>query len=131
MPTTQNATPVQWAMAYSASDVIAPQLQPQRIQTLAAYQTGPCNQNKSITRFYNTANTYRRFGIQYCSTSEFTDFNTSSALYGGQLQADQGSSQLVRVYRNTSGSIDNIARLEVTYYVTYKGQKGASSITVA
>lgn len=92
MPTTENATPCQWSLAYSQSDILAPQLPTTRVQTLATYQTGPCNQNKSISRYYNTASTYRRFGIQYCNTTEFQDFNTSSALYGGSLPADAGSS---------------------------------------
>lgn len=92
MPTTENATPCQWSLAYSQSEILAPQLPTTRVQTLATYQTGPCNQNKSISRYYNTASTYRRFGIQYCSTDEFSDFNTSSALYGGSLPSDAGSS---------------------------------------
>ena len=80
--------------------------------------------------------TYRRFGIQYCSTDEFSAFGTSAgpypSLYGSSLLPDQGSSVLVRVFRNQTASSDNtLARLEVTYYITYKGNKGASSLTQA
>lgn len=130
MPTNADASPAQWSMSYSASDILAPALPVARLQTMAAYQTGPCSQEKSISRFYNTANAYRRFGIQYCSTSEFPNFSQSVPLYGGQLQSDQGSSQLVRVFRNGTATTNALARFEVTYYVTYKGQKGASSLTV-
>ena len=97
---------------------------------MATYQTGPCDSSKSISRYFNTANTYRRFGIQYCSTDEYQDFNTSSALYAGSLPADAGSSLNVKVFRNTTESLQKLARLEVTYYVTYKGNKGKSSLTV-
>jgi len=129
MPTTAAASPAQWTIAYSMSDILQPALPVDRIQTMSTYQTGPCSQEKSISRYYNTANTYRRFGIQYCSTDEFADFNTSSALYGGQLLADQGSSQLVRVFRNSSSGVAALARFEVSYYVTYKGNKGTSPLT--
>ncbi len=97
---------------------------------MATYQTGPCDSSKSISRYYNTANTYRRFGIQYCSTDEFNDFNSASALYAGSLPADAGSSVNVKVFRNSTNTEQKLARLEITYYVTYKGNKGKSSLTV-
>ena len=104
---------------------------------MATYQTGPCNQNKSINRFYNTANTYRRFGIQYCNTEEFELFglpgtiaNPLVPLYADSLPVDAGSSVNVRAYRNKDGTINSLARLEVSYYVIYKGQKGVNSLTV-
>ncbi len=97
---------------------------------MATYQTGPCDSSKAVTRYFNTAATYRRFGIQYCSTDEYVDFNTSSALYGGALPADQGSSLNIKVFRNGTDTAQKICRVEVVYYVTYKGNKGASSLTV-
>ncbi len=92
MPTDVDSSPVQWTCAYSQSDVMLATLPPERVQTLATYQTGSCNQNKPISRYYNTATTLRRFGIQYCDTSEFVDGNFGVAppvpLYGEQLQAN-------------------------------------------
>lgn len=43
MPTDVASTPIQWAIGYSASDVMLPALLPERLQTLATYQTGSCN----------------------------------------------------------------------------------------
>lgn len=108
-----------------------PTIVPSRVQTLATYQTGSCNQNKPISRFYNTANTYRRFGIQYCDTTQFNDFGAFPpvALYGNQLTREQGSSVNLKVYRQTAATTANqLGRFQVTYYVTYKGNKGASSL---
>lgn len=77
MPTTSNESPCQWTNTYSASDIMYPGLPSDRLQTLATYQTGPCNQNKSISRYYNTAAAFKRFGIDWCSTSEYTAFGTT------------------------------------------------------
>ncbi len=63
MPTDVASSPVQWTTAYSANEVMLPPLPAVRAQTLATYQTGSCNQNKPISRYYNTATTLRRFGI--------------------------------------------------------------------
>lgn len=131
MPTDVASSPVQWACAYSASDVLLPAIAPDRVQTLATYQTGSCSQTKPISRYYNTTNALRRFGIQYCSTSEFIagDFGTSTDLYGAQLLANTGSSVNLKVYRQTAAISENtIGRLQLTYYVTYKGNKGKSSL---
>lgn len=82
MPTTANASPVQWVTTYSANQVLLPALPPDRAQTLATYQTGSCNQNTPISRFYNTAKTYKRFGIQYCDTSQYAVWDNGVPLYG-------------------------------------------------
>ncbi len=63
MPTDVASSPVQWTCAYSQNEIMLPQIIPARVQTLATYQTGSCNQNKPISRYYNTATTLRRFGI--------------------------------------------------------------------
>lgn len=134
-PTIASATPVQWDLAYSASQVLAPNLQPERLQTLAAYQTGPCVPDKSIKRYYNVARTCRRFGLRFASTDEFPAWDApNQQLYNNQLHADEGSSVLARCYRGTNSSAgtdaaSRLASLQVTYYVTYKGQKGGSSLT--
>ena len=131
MPTSVDNTPVQWVSAYFASDIIAPNLPPARLQTLAAYQTSSCDSAKPITRYYNTKATLKRFGIDYVDTSQFAQFNGSGPLYGTQLPSDQGSSVNVKVYRASSPpgpTAFPIGRLQVTYYVTYKGNKGVSPI---
>ncbi len=129
MPTDVASSPVQWTNAYSANEIMLPALVPERVQTLATYQTGACNQNKAISRYYNTAATFRRFGIQYCDTSQFGDFAGANALYGTQLQPGQGSSVNLKVYRQEASATANVlGRLQVTYYVTYKGNKGRNSL---
>ena len=87
MPTDVASSPVQWTCAYSQNEVMLPQIIPARVQTLATYQTGACNQNKAISRYYNTATTLRRFGIQYCDTTQFGSFGVVPPvpLYGNQL----------------------------------------------
>ncbi len=100
MPTSVESSPVQWAIGYSQNEVLYPAIIPERLQTLATYQTGSCNQNKPISRFYNTAKTYRRFGIQYQTTdAEIGNFLVPGTLYGGSLPVDQGSSVALKVYR--------------------------------
>lgn len=135
MPTDVASSPIQWALGYSASDVIKPTLAADKLQTLATYQTGSCNQNTAITRYYNTSAALKRLGIEYASTEEFNAFGGDNDLYNGQLEVDSGSSVNLKVYRalNTDMAeqtpIRTLARLQVTYYVTYKGTKGSSSLT--
>ena len=84
MPTNEFSSPVQWVSAYSANEILYPNIDSGRAQTLATYQTGSCNQNKPISRYYNTAAALKRFGIQYCDTVEFPNFAVvGSKLYGG------------------------------------------------
>ncbi len=130
MPTNVESSPVQWSIGYSMNEVLYPQIQPERLQTLATYQTGSCNQNKPISRFYNTAKTYRRFGIQYQTTDgEIANFNAPGTLYGGSLPVNQGSSVNLKVFRQTAPNSANVVgRLLLTYYITYKGNKGDSSL---
>lgn len=81
------------------------------------------------------ARTCRRFGLQYCDTAEFGQWSTpGQKLYNDQLHANEGSSVAVRVYRNTKPAPSDtirLATLQVTYYLTYKGTKGGSSLTAA
>lgn len=134
MPTNVDNTPVQWVSAYSASDVIAPSLPSERLQTLAAYQTSSCSQTKPITRYYNTSASLKRFGIEYCSTDELLagNFNGAGPTYGASLLQDQGSSVNCKIFRSSAPIGPTqfaIGRLQVTYYITFKGNKGLSSIT--
>ena len=43
MPTDLTNSPAQWTNAYSMSDILAPILPTDRVQTMATYQTGPCS----------------------------------------------------------------------------------------
>jgi len=61
-------------------------------------------------------------------TTQFSLMQGSVPLYGEQLGANQGSAVNVKVYRQEAGPPRTIGRLQVTYYVTYKGNKGASSL---
>lgn len=130
-PTDVSSSPVQWTCAYSANEIMLPAIAPDRVQCLASYQTGSCSQGRPITRYYNTSNALRRLGIQYCDTQEFNNFGAIPAiqLYGRQLPVNAGSSVNVKVYRQDTAITDNaLGRLQVTYYVTYKGNKGTSSL---
>ncbi len=68
------------------------------------------------------------------NTEEITDFAAIPPvpLYGEQLPVDAGSSTNLKVYRPATnvGVAAQIGRLQLTYYVLYKGAKGTSSLTV-
>ncbi len=51
-------------------------------------------------------------------------------MYNQQLTQNQGSSTNIKVFRPRPNSDDaaQLGRLQVTYYVTYKGNKGLSSL---
>lgn len=71
-----------------------------------------------------------RQGVEWFDTEEFPQFNGSNDLYNDQLLANSGSSTQIGVYRSRVGILtqQQMCRLELTYYVTYKGTKGESSI---
>lgn len=128
--TTPSATPVQWALAYSANNVLNPALTFGPYQSMATYQTSSCTARKPIQRYFSTASTLKRLGIEWCDTNEFLAgkfaASTPVPLYGDQLPVNAGSSTLFKVFRpRTSVSTeDDIGRLQVTYYIQYKGAKG-------
>lgn len=132
-PTDVTNTPVQWTCTYSASKIITPNLQPERLQTLATYQTGGCDPTKPISRYFKTWKAIKRMGIDWAECRNYAqlDSNPPVTTYNGQLPVDQGSSSHIRVYRKrpAAAATGQIGRLEVTYYVMYKGQKGTNSIT--
>ena len=68
---------------------------------MSTFQTMPCNQNRSRTRYYPLSYTKRKLGIDYFSTSEFPDFAGINSLYGDQLPAATGPSLHFKVYRNS------------------------------
>uniref|UniRef100_UPI0040473855 hypothetical protein n=1 Tax=Orrella sp. TaxID=1921583 RepID=UPI0040473855 len=71
-----------------------------------------------------------RQGVEWFSTDEFPEFNTSNPLYNGQLATNAGSSTNIAVNRpvTATGPDAQLARCEVVYYVTYKGAKGVNSV---
>ena len=128
--TTPEATPCQWAMGYSASEILYPQIVAQRLQTLATYQTSSCSAKTPVSRYFRTGAALARQGVEWFATSEFSDFNSSVPLYGSQLVPNTGSSTHIAINRPSSATTtkNEVARVEVVYYVTYKGTKGVSSI---
>lgn len=126
--TTPEATPVQWSLGYSANNVLNPGLLFGPLQSLATFQTSGCSARQPVKRYFKTATTLKRLGIEWCDTREYSDFgqNPPQPLYGEQLPANAGSSTLVRVFRSGTaiGSEQQIGRLQLTYYVQYKGAKG-------
>lgn len=131
--TTPEATPVQWSMGYSNNLVIDPALPPSRLQTLASYQTSSCSAKAPISRYFRLIKAQKRLGIEWCNTSEFTSFsaNPPVPLYNGQLAVNSGASTNIKVFRpSTAVSTKNqIGRIQVTYYVQYKGPKGTNTLT--
>ena len=69
--TTPEATPIQWSMGYSASDCLYPKIVPERLQTLATYQTSSCSATQPISRYYRTGAALARQGIEWFNTDEF------------------------------------------------------------
>lgn len=82
--TTPESTPVQWSLAYSANKVLNPNLTAAPLQTLATYQTSGCSARQPVKRYFRTATTLKRLGIDWCSTDEYVQFgaNPPIPLYG-------------------------------------------------
>ena len=70
-PTSLDATPVQWSAGYSNNSVILPAIQPDRLQTLATYQTSGCDPTKPISRYFRTGAALLRQGVEWFETGEF------------------------------------------------------------
>lgn len=123
-------TPVQWSMAYSASEVLYPRIVAERLQSLSTYQTSSCSARVPISRFFRTGAALARLGIQWFPTEQYLDFGQAAPSYNGQLPTDSGSSTHVKVFRPSTSVTGpaELARLQVTYYVTYKGTKGQNSL---
>jgi len=122
-------------MAYSATDIVYPQITSSRMQTLATYQTSSCSATTPIARYYRTGTALARQGVEWFDTIEYTngdwDASPPVSLYNQQLPPDAGSSTHIKVFRPSTdtGVAATLARLQVTYYVTYKGTKGLGPIT--
>lgn len=72
-PSSVEASPVQWSMAYSPNYNLKPNLQGDTIQSMSSFQTGPCSQNKSITRYFPLSYTKKKLAIDYCDINELVD----------------------------------------------------------
>lgn len=73
-----------------------------RMQTLASYQTGPCSQNRSVSRYYALGYTKKKLGIDYdvCANYALYSAAAATALYGSQLPAGTGPSVHFKIFRN-------------------------------
>lgn len=73
-PTTVDASPVQWSCSYSPNQLIKPDLAFDRMQSMASYQTGPCSQNKSVSRYYALGYTKKKLGIDFDSCTNYVNY---------------------------------------------------------
>lgn len=126
------STPVQFSCAYSPNQLLNPLITPEKLQSLSTFQTMGTTNDKTINRYYSLGYTKKKLGIDYCNTSEYNNFGANSAaLYGGQLPASTGPSLHFKVYRAAvDGNYTRDAcRMQLTYYVRYRGTKGVTDIT--
>ena len=91
-PTTPDASPVSLQLAYSPNEIMNPALAPATMQGLSTYQVMPCNQNRSVNRYFPLGITKSKLGIDYFDTDTYPQFNVESVLYSGQLDAGGGPS---------------------------------------
>ncbi len=131
--TTPGATPVQWSLGYSASSVLNPSLAFGPLQTLANYQTSGCSSMRPVKRYFKIGSTLKRLGIEWSAAADYFEFDSNPPipLYGGQLPVNAGSSSILRVYRSGDATDESaeLGRLQLTYYIQYKGAKGLSTLT--
>lgn len=120
-------------MGYSNNLVLDPALPTERLQTLASYQTSSCSAKSPVNRYFRTIKAQKRLGIEWCDTTEYANFgaNPPVALYNDQLGINSGASTNIKVFRPRTAvaSADQIGRIQVTYYVQYKGPKGLNPLT--
>lgn len=115
--TTPAATPVQWSLAYSANNVLNPALTFGPFQSMATFQTSSCSARTPVKRYFSTATTLKRLGIEWCDTTEVLagkfDATPPVSLYGDQLPVNAGSSTLFKVFRprTATDSVDAIGRI--------------------
>lgn len=98
---------------------------------MTTYQTSSCSARTPVSRYFRTGAALRRLGIEWFQTDSYVDFGTAGPSYGSQLPPDQGSSTHIKVFRpsNATQSDAELGRLQITYYVMYKGTKGLNSLT--
>lgn len=146
-PSSVEASPVQWSMAYSPNYNLKPNLTGDTIQSMSSFQTGPCSQNKSVTRYFPLSYTKKKLAIDYCDINELVDANGTfnpigwnanpttpgaEPLYNGQLPVGTGASCTFRVYRNIPqaqqvGEV-KACRFQLTYYLRFRGIRGRTDL---
>jgi len=75
---------------------------------------------------------YKALGIEWCPCKEWDDFGDHKDTYNNQLLAGSGPSAFYNIRRDDHAGVgvDSFAaRLWVTYFVEYKGQKGQDDIS--
>ncbi len=83
-PTTTDATPLNWTCTYSPNKVFTQQKSAAFCQTMPTYQTGVCNVNKPLYRYYPSWKVMKSLGIDYASTDEYPNWDLPAAdHYGG------------------------------------------------
>lgn len=129
-PTTVDSSPVSLQLSYSPNVLLNPQLDAVKMQSQSTYQIMPCNQNRSVTRYFPLAYTKQKLGIDFFDTDEYTQFGIpDSILYSGQLDGGHGPSLHFKVDRNSTGATSPACRLQITYYVRFRGTKGISDLS--
>lgn len=137
-------------MAYSPNLNIRGNISGAILQSLSSYQTGACNPQHNVERYFPLGYTSKKLGIDYANVSELvtpaggwnpTGFECidpelpsgdfAQALYGGQLPEFTGPSLNVRVYRG--GDTDqfearNACRVQLTYYCRFRGLQGRTDL---
>jgi hypothetical protein len=74
--------------------------------------------------------TKKKLGIDFDTTRNYPNYRLAGGapLYNGQLPAGQGPSMHFKVFRNAAGVVKTAARVQLTYYVKYRGTKGENPI---
>ena len=123
-------------IAYSDTEIIHPDMIDERLHALATYQICAIDPCKPIKRYYTTGTSKKRLGVYWAPTQEYMDelFNVPAPTYDGQLSVDKGSSVHIKIKRpflaDGKKPFADFGKLQVTYYVTFKGQKGAGKLSV-
>jgi len=70
-------------MAYSQNLILNPGLGIGPFQSMATYQTSGCSARVPVKRYFRTGVALKRLGIEWCNTTEYTQFGLPTTLYGG------------------------------------------------
>lgn len=114
-----------WSLAYSPSEIIEPGVAGEALQTLTGYQSG--NSTGPISRYFNTARARKAQGVDWMPSGETVSMSDpNKTLYNGQLPAGKGACSHIRIsrLRASEATPDPWVRVQVTYYVKWRGEKG-------
>jgi len=129
-PTDLSSTCLAFETANSAYEIIRPDINEDRYLALTTYALQAVPQS-SLTRTFsfNPMPFYKSLGIEWCPCDEWDDFGDHKDTYMDQLKAGFGPSVFLNWRRHDSIiETREVARLWVTYFVEYKGQKGSDNI---